>query len=439
MVEKTTITMNCGKIIFYIVLIIFIIHVEISLGEGMGINSDLLKKLIIAASKNDDCSRRITIQHPIPLRYRRVPGKDKFPCVIKIDIWNELIRNGSVHIMFHQQKKPQLMSLFHSLNMKPTILINDVQKILDEEEQTLLAHARSRVAPGIHDTFHNYDQLTTWLKEIVNSHSTLATLLSIGKTYENRDIWLVKLTSNNGQAKKKIFMDFGIHAREWISPATGAYIINELLTKYATGGDAKTILDTWELHIVPVLNPDGYAHSHSTARMWRKNRRPTSGTCIGVDLNRNFGYMWNKGGSSSNPCDDTYHGGSAMSENEAKALQNYMTNKPWDTYLTFHSYGQGYTTADPPNFNLLKSKAKVSADAIRSVNGRVYTIGSSAQLLYVASGGSEDWTAGTLKILYSYCYELPPTGGTGFLAPTSEIKKTGHETYIGLVAFLKTF
>ncbi|CAF4264666.1 unnamed protein product [Rotaria sp. Silwood2] len=379
----------------------------------------------------------------------------------EIDIWNELRRNGSVHIMFDQQKQSQFMPLFHSLNMKPTLLINDVQKVLENEEQTLQAHARSGVPRGIQDTFHNYEQLTAWLKEITNAHSQLATLVSIGKTYENRDIWLIKLTANSGAAKKKGFMDFGIHAREWISPATGAYIINELLTKYATGGDAKTILDTWELHIVPVLNPDGYAYSHSKDRMWRKNRRPISGTCVGTDLNRNFGYKWNTGGSSSNGCQDTYHGGAPMSENEAKALQSYMTGKHWDTYLTFHSYGQwwftnwGYTVADPPNYALLKEKANIGAAAIKSVNGRSYTVGSSAQILYIASGGSEDWTAGTLGIFYSYCLELPPTGGTGFIAPTSEIKKTGnfvfmvdificiyiicvgHETYVGVVALLK--
>lgn len=76
-------------------------------------------------------------------------------------------------------------------------------------------------------------------------------------------------------------------------------------------------------------------------RMWRKNRkRNTGSTCYGVDLNRNFGYQWNTGGSDSNPCSDIFHGGSAMSENEAQALQRYATGKPWTTYLTFHSYGQ---------------------------------------------------------------------------------------------------
>ena len=83
-----------------------------------------------------------------------------------------------------------------------------------------------------------------------------------------------------------------------------------------------------------------YLKSFFQDRMWRKNRKPVGSNCYGVDLNRNFGYQFNTGGSSSSACSDTFHGGSAMSENEAKALQNYMTGKSWDTYLTFHSYGQ---------------------------------------------------------------------------------------------------
>ena len=88
------------------------------------------------------------------------------------------------------------------------------------------------------------------------------------------------------------------------------------------------------------MTEESYAHIFAKDRMWRKNRKPVSGTCYGVDLNRNFGHMWNTGGSSSSPCVDTFHGGSPMSENEAKAMQNYMTPRTWTTYLTFHSYGQ---------------------------------------------------------------------------------------------------
>ena len=54
------------------------------IGGSIDINSDVLKKLVIAASKHDDCSRRVAIQEPVPLRFRRAIRKDKFPCVIKL-------------------------------------------------------------------------------------------------------------------------------------------------------------------------------------------------------------------------------------------------------------------------------------------------------------------------------------------------------------------
>jgi len=363
----------------------------------------------------------------------------------EISIWNELRRNGSVHVMLHQDKSSLLLPIFRSLNMQPTMMINNVQKLLDDQESELKVQARLGLTRKPHDKFMNYIEFTMWLGQMVTDYPSLATLQSIGKTAENRDVWLIKLGAPTRAVKKTAFLDFGIHAREWISPATGAYMIYELLSTYNSGGNAKTILDTWDLHIVPMLNPDGYHYSHTTNRMWRKNRKSVGSGCYGVDLNRNFDYKWNTGGSSASPCSDTFHGESPMSENEAKALERYMTGKPWTTYLTFHSYGQwwftnwGYTSDDPPQYALLKEKSKIGTDAIQAVNGRPYTIGSSAQLLYISSGCSEDWTAGTLGILHSYCLELPPTGGTGFLAPISEIVKTGAETYAGMVAFFKSF
>ncbi|CAF0979773.1 unnamed protein product, partial [Didymodactylos carnosus] len=324
----------------------------------------------------------------------------------EINIWNEIRRNASVDIMIDQYNKSSWIKLFNSLDMKPVVTIDNVQKLLNSEEKMLNIQSRSGIR-SVTDTYLTFNEIGSSL------------------------------------ARRNVFIDCGIHAREWISPATCLFFINEFLTQYSAGGNAKQIMDTYKLHIVPVLNPDGYAYTHSKDRMWRKNRKPVGSNCYGVDLNRNFGYMWNTGGSSASPCSETYHGGSPMSENEAKAMQSYMTGKTWDSYLTFHSYGQwwftnwGYTDTLPPQYTELVNKAKIGADALKSVNGRSYTIGSSAVLLYVASGGSEDWTRGTLNIKYSYCLELPPTGGSGFILPTNEIKKVGAETFKGICEYLK--
>lgn len=66
----------------------------------------------------------------------------------------------------------------------------------------------------------------------------------------------------------------GIHAREWITPATATYMISQI----AEGGDGPQGV-TW--YFLPIVNPDGYEHSHKSDRLWRKNRaNPQKGRSI---------------------------------------------------------------------------------------------------------------------------------------------------------------
>ena len=78
---------------------------------------------------------------------------------------------------------------------------------------------------------------------------------------------------------------------------------------------------------------------------------------MGTDMNRNYGYMWNTGGTSSNPCSDTYLGKAPNSEPEVQNVQKFVS-KVQDKvkfYQSLHSYSQlillpwGYTTQDCPN------------------------------------------------------------------------------------------
>lgn len=92
-----------------------------------------------------------------------------------------------------------------------------------------------------------------------------------------------------------------------------------------------------------MANPDGYEYTHTTDRMWRKNRRPSGRQCPGVDLNRNFGYAWGGKGTSAAPCSDVFRGLKSFSEPESMAIAGFMTKMPkgfFKAYLTFHSYGQ---------------------------------------------------------------------------------------------------
>lgn len=88
------------------------------------------------------------------------------------------------------------------------------------------------------------------------THGNVASLISIGNTYEGRSMRVLKL-STGGKSKPAIFIDAGIHAREWIAPVTALYIIDSILTNY------KDLLTNVDWYILPVLNPDGYEFTHT--------------------------------------------------------------------------------------------------------------------------------------------------------------------------------
>jgi murein tripeptide amidase MpaA len=145
-------------------------------------------------------------------------------------------------------------------------------------------------------------------------------LETIGQSFEGVDMTVIKICRGGGgcdNGKPDMYIEGGIHAREWISPATVMWLIKELVEgSGAIGGEHEDLVDNLNWHILPVTNPDGYAYTQ-VDRYWRKTRSVNDGnTCDGVDPNRNWDYMWNTGGSSANSCSDAYMGPGPMSEVE---------------------------------------------------------------------------------------------------------------------------
>ena len=127
------------------------------------------------------------------------------------------------------------------------------------------------------------------------------TLISIGKSSEGRLLQVMRIGSGS-KNKPAVFIDGGIHAREWVSPAAVTYVVHRMLEG---GSEFAEELQTYNIYVLPLANPDGYEYSRTTDRMWRKTRSG-SGSCIGVDPNRNWGYMWGGKGASRDPCSHNY-------------------------------------------------------------------------------------------------------------------------------------
>ena len=79
----------------------------------------------------------------------------------------------------------------------------------------------------------------------------------------------LKIGENLGSSQKTvIYIDGGMHAREWAAVSTTLYIIDHLLSDYANGDrSVKSLLKRFDFFIVPVVNPDGYEYTHTTVSL----------------------------------------------------------------------------------------------------------------------------------------------------------------------------
>jgi murein tripeptide amidase MpaA len=110
------------------------------------------------------------------------------------------------------------------------------------------------------NTFYRYDGLTRILKDYAEEHSQFVRLESIGKSYEGRDIWMVKVTNfatGDDIKKPALWVDGNIHATELSASTACLYLIEQLVTQYGSGLDITRCLDTRAFYICPRVNPDG--------------------------------------------------------------------------------------------------------------------------------------------------------------------------------------
>ncbi|KAJ3662739.1 hypothetical protein Zmor_007070 [Zophobas morio] len=292
-------------------------------------------------------------------------------------------------------------------------------------------------------SYHTLDEINQWLRDLASTYSQVS-LIAAGRSYQGRDILGVKVSFKSGNQDRTVFIESNIHAREWISSAVSTYILNELLT--SQDSNVRQIAESHDWIFVPIFNPDGFVYSHTTDRMWRKTRTPYS-TCAGADPNRNWGYHFNEGGTSSSPCSETYRGPYAFSELSTNTLSEYIgTVAPQlRAYIAFHSYSQllllpyGYSAAHQDNYNDLYSVGVKAASSLAQRYNTRFQVGNIVEVLYVASGGSMDWVKGTFGTPITYTYELRDTGRYGFILPANQIIPSGQETLDSLVTILQEF
>lgn len=282
--------------------------------------------------------------------------------------------------------------------------------------------------------YHTYAEIDRDLHQLANNHAALAQVSSLGKSVEGRELWAIKISDAVAQNEDEpvVVLLGGHHAREWISVDVPFLIARQLLDKYNADTLITRLVNSAEIWIVPMVNPDGHQYSVTSQRLWRKNRRNNGDGTFGVDLNRNYGHQWGGPGSSGDTFSDIYRGPSAFSEPETQAVRTFLESHPPTALISYHNYSQlilypwGYTSNPAPGESLLHGLAVTLADRIRAVHGQNYAP-EQASDLYLASGDTGDWLYG-LFAAPSFTIELRPSSAVpGFELPENQIQPTFEE------------
>lgn len=214
------------------------------------------------------------------------------------------------------------------------------------------------------DTILSASEVNSGLQGLAKTYG-IETFTTPYKTYQGASIQGAVVGGSGGTCKDayRVFINGNIHARERGSADNVLYFVSDLLyanannqgLKYGpksyTAAQVKTALSAG-LVFIPLSNPDGVAYDQSTNSCWRKNRNPASGTgsASGVDLNRNFDFLWDfeqkfapsvRGNvASTRPSSETFHGTSPFSEPETKSVKWVLdTYRKVRWFVDLHSFG----------------------------------------------------------------------------------------------------
>ena len=129
-------------------------------------------------------------------------------------------------------------------------------------------------------SYQGFDVINDWLDCLAINFGHKVQVTEIGRSFEGRPLKVVRIGDGN-RNKPAVFIDGGIHAREWVSPAAVTYLIHRMVE---TNGEYDSLLDQFNVFVLPMVNPDGYEYSRQHDRMWRKTRSRTGGRNLFGDV-----------------------------------------------------------------------------------------------------------------------------------------------------------
>jgi len=235
--------------------------------------------------------------------------------------------------------------------------------------------------------YPTYDQYIALMNELVTNYPNLCKLEEIGKSVDGRSVLSIKISDNVTQSEEEpaFFYTSTMHGDEVTGYVLMLRLADYLLSNYQNDSRIKELIDSTEIWINPLSNPDG-TYAAGNADMSGANRSNANG----IDLNRNF----------PDPEDGDHPDGNSWAQETADMMgfmkaHNFVlsanfhggvevVNYPWDTWYTLHADDNWY-----------QSLSRQYADTVHLYSTGYMTFKdngiTNGAAWYLVSGGRQDY------------------------------------------------
>jgi murein tripeptide amidase MpaA len=107
--------------------------------------------------------------------------------------------------------------------------------------------------------YHNYTEIVDTLFYLNAVNQSIVDVFEIGKSWENRSIYCIRLTNeSNTHPKPQLFFVGYHHAREPISAELALYFVVQTASGFGHNATITRMLNYAEIYVVVALNVDGF-------------------------------------------------------------------------------------------------------------------------------------------------------------------------------------
>ncbi|BFZ18245.1 hypothetical protein BsWGS_21284 [Bradybaena similaris] len=290
---------------------------------------------------------------------------------------------------------------------------------------------------------HNYDKMTKFLHSLAERFPTITKLYSVGKSVQQRELWVLEISDNPGKhepGEPEMKYIGNMHGNEVVGREMLLLLSQLLCENYGKDELLTMMVDSTRIHIMPSMNPDGYEISQVndvSGIIGRANAH-------NVDLNRNFPGIFHNTDSN------------LVQEPETKAVISWCKSHPFVLSANFHGgtlvanypfddespqqAGHGVYSKSPDDavfiqisesYSLAHSKmhkgypcSDLSAEYFKDgiVNGAKW---------YAVAGGMQDW-----NYVFTNCFEVTVELGCVKFPPETDLPRFWEANKDSLLVYM---